>query len=283
MTTKKDEVITNLLQNATQGNTAALEELLSNVQDLIFNVSLRMLGTFPDAEDATQEILLKIATHLPAFRQESAFSTWVFRIAVNHLLLYKKHMFAHAPLSFNFYGNDIENADIQNIPDLSQNVERALLAEELKISCTNVLLQCLDPESRCIFVLGTMLKLNSQTASEILEITPEAYRQRLSRIRHKVASFLTTYCGEYGQGACHCHNRIDYAIQNHRIHPSQLTYATAAELPKEKLQQFKQAMEEIDALSAQFTFCKLYESPERTKEFLQSFLQSKPLAIIKEG
>lgn len=68
MTTKKDEVITNLLQNATQGNTAALEELLSNVQDLIFNVSLRMLGTFPDAEEATQEILLKIATHLPAFR-----------------------------------------------------------------------------------------------------------------------------------------------------------------------------------------------------------------------
>ena len=84
------------------------------------------------------------------------------------------------PASFDFYGNDIENANIQNIPNLSQNVKRALLTEELKMSCTNVLLQCLDPKSQCIFVLGTMPKLNSQTAGEILEITPEAYRQRLS-------------------------------------------------------------------------------------------------------
>ena len=39
------------------------------------------------------------------------------------------------------------------VPDLTQNVERAILAEELKLSCTNVMLQCLDTESRCIFIL----------------------------------------------------------------------------------------------------------------------------------
>lgn len=124
-----------------------------SVQDLVFNLSLRMLGTFPDAEDVSQDILLKVMTHLSSFKGESAFSTWVFRIAVNHLKDYKKHMFAQFPLSFEFYGDDIQNARTGDVPDLTQNVEQAILAEELKLSCTNVMLQCLDTESRCIFIL----------------------------------------------------------------------------------------------------------------------------------
>lgn len=64
-------------------------------------------------------------------------------------------MFAHQPLSFEYYGYDIENGKAQDIPDLTQDVEKAVLAEELKMSCTNVMLQCLDAKSRCIFILGT--------------------------------------------------------------------------------------------------------------------------------
>ncbi len=51
--------------------------LIASVQDIVFNMSLRMLGTFADAEDATQDILLKMITHLSSFRGESAFTTWV--------------------------------------------------------------------------------------------------------------------------------------------------------------------------------------------------------------
>lgn len=51
------------------------------MQDLIFNLSLRMLGTVQDAQDASQEILLKVMTHLSSYRGASAFSTWTFRIA----------------------------------------------------------------------------------------------------------------------------------------------------------------------------------------------------------
>lgn len=179
-----------LIDKAVAGDKKALEEIIVSVQDLIFNLSLRMLGTFSDAEDATQDILLKIITHLSTFRKESSFSTWVFAIASNHLKNYKKHMFAKYPLSFEFYGEDIENAKIHDVPDMTQNVEREILAEELKLSCTNVMLQCLDAESRCIFILGTMFKLDSRMAGEILEMTPEAYRQRLSRARKKWRSFF---------------------------------------------------------------------------------------------
>ena len=245
-----------LIDKAVAGDKDSLETVILSVQDLVFNLSLRMLGTFPDAEDASQDILLKIITHLSSFKRDSSFSTWVFSIAVNHLKNYKKHMFAKFPLSFEFYGDDIANGKTEDVPDLTQDVEKALLAEELKMSCTNVLLQCLDTESRCIFILGTMFKVDSRIAGDILGITPETYRQRLSRIRKKMADFLGEYCGEYGRGKCHCINRVNYAIQNHRISPAQLDFTSATPISMETMVEVKAAMEAIDDLSEEFSFCK---------------------------
>lgn len=276
-----NEELMDLIQKATAGDKQSLETVMTGIQDLVFNMSLRMLGTFPDAEDASQDILLKVMTHLSSFRGESSFSTWVFRIAVNHLKDYKKHMFANVPLSFEFYGSDIQNAKTEDIPDLTQNVEKAILAEELKMSCTNVMLQCLDTESRCIFILGTMFKVDSRFAGDILGITPEAYRQRLSRVQKKMADFLTDYCGEYGKGKCRCENRVNYAIQSHRIHPSQLYFQTA--VPAQVMLDVKEAMEEIDDLSQEFSFCKTYQSPENLKQFIEEFLSGTSFSVVGNG
>lgn len=280
---KNTEELFALVDKATAGDREALEAVILNVQDLVFNLSLRMLGTFPDAEDAAQDILLKVITHLSSFNKESAFSTWVFRIAVNHLKNYQKHMFAKHPLSFEFYGEDIKNGNIHDVPDLTQNVEKALLAEELKLSCTNVMLQCLDAESRCIFVLGTMFQTDSRIAGEILGISPEAYRQRLSRVRKKMADFLSEYCGEYGNGTCRCADRINYAIQNHRIHPAHQDFAAADEIKRQTMLDVKEAMEEIDDLAQNFSFAKLYATPERTRQFMRDFLNSTSLSVVKNA
>ena len=283
MNKKTNEELQALVDKATAGDKEALETLVTGVQDIVFNLSLRMLGTFPDAEDATQDILLKMITHLSSFRGDSSFTTWVFSIAVNHLKNYKKHMFAQYPLSFEYYGDDIENGKIQDVPDLTQNVEKDILAEELKMSCTNVMLQCLDTESRCIFILGTMFKIDSRIAGDILEMTPEAYRQRLSRIRKKMADFLEQYCGEYGGGRCKCKDRVNYAIQNHRINPKQLDYTAAEEISVQTMMDVKNAMEDIDDLSQDFSFCKPYQSPERTKHLIQEFLKSTQLSIVQKS
>ena len=272
-----NEKLPALIEKATAGDKESLETVILSVQDLVFNLSLRMLGTFPDAEDAAQDILLKILTHLSSFKGESAFSTWVFRIAINHLKNYQKHVFAKFPLSFEFYGDDINNGNIDDVPDLTQNVEKSILAEELKLSCTNVMLQCLDPESRCIFILGTMFKVDSRIAGDILGVSPEAYRQRLSRIRRKMADFLMEYCGEYGSGRCRCANRVNYAIQNHRINPAQLDFTSA--VPK-KIIEVKEAMENIDVLSQEFAFCKTWQSPASLKEFIQMFLDGASCSVV---
>ena len=84
MNKKNNEELQALVDKATVGDKKSLETLIEGVQDLVFNLSLRMLGTFADAEDATQDILLKMITHLSSFRGESSFTTWVFGIAVNH-------------------------------------------------------------------------------------------------------------------------------------------------------------------------------------------------------
>lgn len=283
MSKYENENLTTLIDKAIAGDRDSLETVVLSVRDLIFNLSLRMLGTFHDAEDATQDILLKVITHLSSFKQESSFSTWVFRIATNYLINYKKHMFAKYPLTFEFYGEDIENPSVTDIPDLTQNVEKVILAEELKMSCTNVMLQCLDTDSRLIFVLGTMFQVDSRIAGDILDMTPEAYRQRLSRIRRKMSDFLSTYCGEYGSGTCRCKERISYAIQSHRLNPNELDYTAATEAIREKVLGFKNAMEEIDDLSAYFSFCKLYESPEQIKRFLGAFLESTSLTTVKNA
>ncbi len=283
MDKKKNEELQALVDKATTGDKKALETLIAGVQDIVFNLSLRMLGTFADAEDATQDILLKMITHLSSFRGDSSFTTWVFSIAANHLKNYKKHMFARYPLSFEYYGDDIENGKIQDVPDLTQNVEKDILAEELKLSCTNVMLQCLDVESRCIFILGTMFKVDSRIAGDILGMTSEAYRQRLSRIRKKMADFLGQYCGEYGSGRCKCRDRVNYAIQSHRINPLQLDYMAAMEIPMQTMMDVKNAMEDIDDLSQDFSFCKPYQSPEHIKNMIQEFLDSTQFSIIQKS
>lgn len=283
MDKKTNETLQDLVAKATAGDKKALETLVAGVQDIVFNLSLRMLGTFADAEDATQDILLKMITHLSSFEGKSAFTTWVFSIAVNHLKDYKKHMFAQFPLSFEYYGSDIENAKVQDLPDLTQNVEKGILAEELKMSCTNVMLQCLDTESRCIFILGTMFKVDSRIAGDILGMTPEAYRQRLSRVRKKMAEFLGQYCGEYGSGRCKCRDRLNYAIQSHRLNPQQLDFMTASEIPLQTMVDVKSAMEDIDDLSQEFSFCKPYQSPEHTRRLIQEFLDSTQFSIIRNS
>ncbi len=272
-----------LIESAVGGNADALEKLLAGIQDMVFNLSLRMLGTIPDAEDAAQEILVRVMTNLGIFRRESDFQTWVYRIAVNYLLNYKKSMFAHQPLDFEFYGNDIKYAALDETEGLIEEESRQQLAEELKLSCTNVMLQCLDPESRCIFILGTMFRIDSRAAGEVLGISPEAYRQRFSRVRRKMAGFLEEYCGEYGCGGCRCADRVQYAIQTHRIDPGHLDYTAAEAIPAQTMLEVKDAMEEIDGLAQRFSFCKAYAAPEGIARFLKEFLQSTALSTIKQS
>lgn len=131
---------------------------------------------------------------------------------------------------------------------MAGGVDADLLAEELKMSCTNVMLQCFDPESRLIYVLGVMFRADSRVCGEILGITPEAYRQRLSRIRGRMSEFMKDYCGLSGSGKCSCGKRVGYAVKTHRLNPHNLEYTVLEQVKSE----LKMAMEEMDQQSMVF-------------------------------
>lgn len=160
-------------------------------------------------------------------------------------------------------------------------VSRRELAKELKLSCTNVMLQCFDPQTRCIFILGTMFHLDSQTAGEILGMTPENYRQKLSRARKKMAGFLSVNCGLSATGCCSCEKRVGYAIQSHRLNPHKLDFHELKPLDYELLWDFKESMEEIDDQSIIFAQLPKYQSREEVKYFIQNVLASDQMKTIE--
>ena len=75
-----------IVARAIDGDREALSELIDRHQQFVFNVALKMFGDRVDAEDVTQEVMIKVITSLQSFRGESAFRTWVYRIAVNHFI-----------------------------------------------------------------------------------------------------------------------------------------------------------------------------------------------------
>src|SRR6187399_1935598 len=75
-----------LVRLVQQGDREALDALLTRHQPWIYNVALRMVYLPQDAEDASQEILIKVLTKLGSFEGRASFRTWLYRIAVNHLL-----------------------------------------------------------------------------------------------------------------------------------------------------------------------------------------------------
>ena|SRR5580765_3144941 len=81
-----DAVDIGLIEQAKNGDRAALEKLVLRHQAWIYNITVRMVFNPHDAEEVTQEVLIKFITKLTTFKGESRFRTWLYRIVANHVL-----------------------------------------------------------------------------------------------------------------------------------------------------------------------------------------------------
>ncbi len=222
-----DNTDDNLIKTALEGSKKALEELILRHQAWIYNIALRMIFYPEDAEDATQEILIKIITNLSSFRGESSFRTWAYRIAANHVINMKKSRGenAHAS-SFEKYWEDIENTPDYELPQPGiYKADMKLIVDEVKLSCMSGMLLCLDREQRLIFILGAVFRVNDNIASEILEITRDNYRQKLSRARKQMHNFMYNKCGLISKdNPCRCEKKTKALIDSGYVNPDKLLF-----------------------------------------------------------
>ena len=94
---------------AVQGDRDSLDALVRALQPDVYGLALRMLWNREDAEDATQEILVRAVTRLSQFDFRSSMRTWVYRVAVNYLLDVKKSPVERMRLTFQVFGDDLLN------------------------------------------------------------------------------------------------------------------------------------------------------------------------------
>ncbi|MCS6873492.1 MAG: RNA polymerase sigma factor [Pyrinomonadaceae bacterium] len=77
-----------LLRKASEGNSAAFEAIYRRHHRRVYNLCLRMLKDSAEAEDLTQEVFIQLYRKMDSFRGESAFSTWLYRLTVNQVLMH---------------------------------------------------------------------------------------------------------------------------------------------------------------------------------------------------
>lgn len=209
------DVATKTIKAAQSGDAQALENLVRAVQDQVHRLALRMLADPVAAQDAAQEILIRIVTKLSTFKGEARFETWVHRVATNALLTTRKVIAADPGLSFEMFSDDLLSGLAD---DAAQAPEDHVMLNELRLRCTMAMLLCLDREHRAAYVLGEVLEFEQGEAAQILEITPQNFRKRLSRARQSVQAFTAKTCGLAASSApCTCRKRLPAALAMGRL------------------------------------------------------------------
>jgi RNA polymerase sigma factor (sigma-70 family) len=218
-----------LLSRIRDGDRDALEGLVLRHQAWIYNIVLRMVYHPADAEDATQEVLIKLLTKLSTFEGRSSFRTWLYRIVVNHVLNMKRARGEVAEWTFAKYGQALETAPDAELPDrTSIPADMALLIEESRITCTSGMLLCLDREQRLVYILGEIFGVSDGVGAELLETTRENFRQKLARARRDLYGFMQERCGLVNKSnPCRCAKKTRAFMHAGYVNPDNLLFAGA--------------------------------------------------------
>ena len=175
-----------LIADCLQGRTEAFGVLVSRYQDRLFNTVVRLLDHAEDARDVVQEAFIHAFQSLHAFKGDSLFYTWLYRIAVNAAISYKrKHK---GILRLNRGGPDGESVDPADRSEFSRPGHALEMAEEEKR--VHEALSRLSPEHRAVLVLKDMEGQKYEDMAETLQVPIGTIRSRLHRARLELREIL---------------------------------------------------------------------------------------------
>ena len=183
--TRNDRIRANeevLISRILEGEKDFFLELIRPYQRTVYATLISMLGSKEDAEDVTQDVLLKALARLHQFRRESAFGTWLIQIAINEARMRKRKMRHGTMFSLTNAADDDgayvpkDFADWREIP--SEALERSEIREALAKALT-----LLEEHYRLAFILRDVNELSITETANVLGITPRAVKTRLRRAR----------------------------------------------------------------------------------------------------
>lgn len=264
-----------LVDRARAGDAEALNHLVGKLVDDVYRLSLRMTGNLADAEDATQEVMIKVVTHLGTFRGDASVRTWTYRIAVRYLLDQRKTRVEALGLDFDRFA-----ADLMDGLEPPSPKEDPLAAAEVKLGCTLAMLACLDREHRAAYILGEVFDLSSAMAAAIVELPEATFRQRLSRARRQLEAFTRSYCGMVKAGApCSCDRRVERAAQLGRIERGNLRLVHH---PVSDVAEKVREMEALHITAALFRSHPAYAAPSAVARRVKELLDGGNLSLLRE-
>lgn len=167
------------------GRTDAFGQLVARYQDRLFNTVIRLLGNAEDARDVVQEAFLSAYQSLHSFKGDSLFFTWLYRIAVNTAISYKRKQKVLLRLHQGEEGGGLEPAD----PSEAARPDHALeMAEEERR--VHEALARLSVEHRTVLVMKDLEGQKYEEMAEVLGVPIGTIRSRLHRARLELRDLL---------------------------------------------------------------------------------------------
>jgi RNA polymerase sigma-70 factor (ECF subfamily) len=186
-----------LAELARAGDDTAFAALVERYQGRVYRLALRLSSNPSDAEEILQDTFLQAWRKIDTFRGEARFGTWLYRIATNTALMRKRAARRRPAESLEALLPQFDESglladlDYQRSARADELLERAELAQRAREA-----LDLLDENYRAVFVLRDLEEMSTEEAARVLEITPEAVRQRLHRARLMVRGYLGKLVGE---------------------------------------------------------------------------------------
>jgi hypothetical protein len=149
-----------------------------------------------------------------------------YRIAFNHLLNVRKSEIEDHSVTFTDMGRALDETPDWDLPDpKSVPVELPLLVEEARVGCMTAMLMCLDRRQRMAFILGEYFGVTSEVGGEVMEVSPENFRQLLSRARRDLYQFMHDKCGLVNAAnPCRCAKKTRSYMEAGYVDPTRLEF-----------------------------------------------------------
>lgn len=184
------DVYADLIRQASTGDPAAMERLLTRVQEVAWRFSVAVCGRTDDAEDAMQEALLKTYRYTSRIREPESFRPWLHRTVKNACLMSRRKR-VHEPARVESLddGRDGGRAAAIDPVDPGRNPEEHAANTRLRVRL-RAALNTLPPSSRAVVFLREMQGLSTREVAQVMDLSEATVKQRLSRARRVLQTAL---------------------------------------------------------------------------------------------